>query len=387
MRELESLVAEVRAGQLGAYTEIVRRFQDMAVGYAHALLGDFHLAEDAAQEAFLQAYLDLAKLDQAAAFPGWFRRIVFKSCDRIRRKKSLHAVPLDDWALATPERGPAAQLETGDAHQQLLHAIRCLPAVERTVTTLFYISQFPQFEIAAFLEVPEATINNRLHRARRRLREELVQMGALKESRPSKDEAFAGRVREHLEALKLAHEKLVPNLKEVFSQALDQQVQIEVASVNHTICVEVVQFFGNPSATYTFIPKEGQGRIIIDLGVPLMAALVGRDLGTVDALRAADLNRIQMQSAEIDRLNPIMRSLLEYIIGAWEGVMDMQMLECMLETNPIAIIANPKHKVLEPEDPVFHVLFEVTWDDYRARLDVAYPSASLAAALEKLSRV
>ena len=123
MRELESLVAEVRAGQLGAYTEIVRRFQDMAVGYAHALLGDFHLAEDAAQEAFLQAYLDLAKLDQAAAFPGWFRRIVFKSCDRIRRKKSLHAVPLDDWALATPERGPAAQLETGDAHQQLLHAI------------------------------------------------------------------------------------------------------------------------------------------------------------------------------------------------------------------------------------------------------------------------
>jgi hypothetical protein len=188
---------------MDAYGEIVRRFQDMAVGYAHALLGDFHLAEDAAQEAFLRAYLDLGKLHESAAFPGWFRRIVFKHCDRVRRKKTLHAVPLDG----------AGELASGEHSRS----------------------------------------------------------GA----------AFPGR---------------------------------------------------------------------------------------------------------IARLNLIARVLLDHLIGAWEDVLDMQMLQCVLDTNPVAMIANPKNKCLEPEGPVFHVLFEVKWEDHMACLDVAYPSASLAAALEQLKR-
>ena len=56
-----------QAGDLAAYDAVVRRFQDMAVGYAYSLVGDFHLAEDAAQEAFIEAYLDLNKLQEPAA--------------------------------------------------------------------------------------------------------------------------------------------------------------------------------------------------------------------------------------------------------------------------------------------------------------------------------
>ncbi|NIR02616.1 MAG: RNA polymerase subunit sigma-24, partial [Gemmatimonadales bacterium] len=67
-------------------------FQDMAVGYAYSILGDFHLAEDAAQEAFVQAYLDLRKLRVPQAFPSWLRRIVFKQCDRFTRRKRVHTV-------------------------------------------------------------------------------------------------------------------------------------------------------------------------------------------------------------------------------------------------------------------------------------------------------
>ena len=70
MEELASLVVRARAGDLKAYGQVVRRFQDMAYGYAYSLLGDFHLAEDAAQEAFVQAYRDLGKLAIPAAFPG-----------------------------------------------------------------------------------------------------------------------------------------------------------------------------------------------------------------------------------------------------------------------------------------------------------------------------
>ena len=73
--ELQSLAVRGQAGDLEAYGEIVGRFQDMAYGYAYAIMGDFHAAEDATQEAFVAAFGDLPKLSEAAAFPGWFRRV------------------------------------------------------------------------------------------------------------------------------------------------------------------------------------------------------------------------------------------------------------------------------------------------------------------------
>jgi len=125
VEELRSLVIRVQAGDLEAYAEIVRRFQDMAFGYAYAILGDVHLAEDAAQEAFIQAYRDLAKLDAPAAFPGWFRRIVFKYCDRLRRRRWVPTLPLDSAeAIASGEPGPARTAENHEIADKVLETGR-----------------------------------------------------------------------------------------------------------------------------------------------------------------------------------------------------------------------------------------------------------------------
>ena len=59
---LAETVRCAQGGELAAFRELVVRFQDMVVGYAYSLLGDFHLAEDAAQEAFLAVFQDLATL-------------------------------------------------------------------------------------------------------------------------------------------------------------------------------------------------------------------------------------------------------------------------------------------------------------------------------------
>jgi len=72
MKDTESLVRAARAGDLAAFSGIVRKFQDMGYGCAYAILGDFHLAEDVTQEAFIEAYRNLPKLRSAAAFPAWF---------------------------------------------------------------------------------------------------------------------------------------------------------------------------------------------------------------------------------------------------------------------------------------------------------------------------
>ena len=83
MEHLRDALEQAKAGDLDGFASLVERFQDMAVGYSYSILGDFHLAEDAAQEAFLEAYPNLHKVYGPEAFPGWFKRIVFKHCDRV----------------------------------------------------------------------------------------------------------------------------------------------------------------------------------------------------------------------------------------------------------------------------------------------------------------
>ena len=177
MEPLPSLVTRARAGDLAAYGQIVRRFQDMAHGYAYALVGDFHLAEDAAQDAFVEAYRDLDKLREPAAFPGWFRRIVFKRCDRLTRGKRPPTVPLDAGSGRTDGApGPAHAVAERELKQRVLAAIRALPERERTVTALYYIDGYSQGDIADFLEVPVSTVKSRLHTSRSRLKEGMLPM-------------------------------------------------------------------------------------------------------------------------------------------------------------------------------------------------------------------
>ena len=89
MEHLRDALEQAKEGDVDGFAVLVERFQDMAVGYSHSILGDFHLAEDAAQEAFLEAYPNLHKVYGPEAFPSWFKRIVFKHCDRILRRKTL----------------------------------------------------------------------------------------------------------------------------------------------------------------------------------------------------------------------------------------------------------------------------------------------------------
>ena len=179
MEELRSLVTRAYGGDPDAYGRIVRRFQDMAYGYAYSILSDFHLAEDAAQEAFIEGYRCLSNLRNPAAFPGWFRRIVFKHCDRLRRKRHICVEPLElHQPVASDRAGPVEKAEKREMADRVLNAVRSLPEKERTVTTLFYINGYSQNDIAQFLEVPVTTVCNRLRTSRKRLKERIFTMVA-----------------------------------------------------------------------------------------------------------------------------------------------------------------------------------------------------------------
>ena len=178
MEELKPLVIRARSGDLEAFGEIVRRFQDMAHGYAYSFLGDFHLAEDVAQEAFLDAYRQLPNLRNPEAFSSWFRRIVFKHCNRITRGKHMQTVSMDVTAatIAGKDTGPTQFAEDYEMREEVLEAIRTLSEHERMVTTLFYINGYSQKEIGEFLEVPVTTVKKRLYDSRKKLRGSMMDM-------------------------------------------------------------------------------------------------------------------------------------------------------------------------------------------------------------------
>ena len=141
MQELSLLVLQAQAGDLNAYGQIVHDFQDMAYGYAYSILGDFHQSQDAAQEAFVEAYHCLDNLRSPQAFPGWFRRIVLKRCDRLTRGKHPLTVPLEATAEpATMATEPSQAAQDREMKEAVLRAIRSLPDKERQATTLFYIN-------------------------------------------------------------------------------------------------------------------------------------------------------------------------------------------------------------------------------------------------------
>jgi RNA polymerase sigma-70 factor (ECF subfamily) len=167
----EALIERTRAPDASlavrqaAFCLIVERYQDAAYGYALASLGDPHLAWDAAQEAFLTAYCSLAQLRLPEAFPGWLRRIVRTRCRFLQREHAPATASLD--ALDQLEAGagihagradspvdPAMVAERQERRTSIAAAVNALPDGQRLVTVLFYVSGYPQQEIAEFLNVP-----------------------------------------------------------------------------------------------------------------------------------------------------------------------------------------------------------------------------------------
>ena len=188
-------VTRAQGGDTRAFDALVRRFQDPAVAYARTLLHDPAAAEDAAQEAFVQAWRDLPRLMEAAAFGAWLRRIVFKFCDRDRRS-ARPTLPLAETLTLPENLEPAWMAERADDAARVHTAIQALPCPLREATLLYYLTGHDIKEIAAFLDLPPSTVKNRLHAARKQLRKELWTMAetTLEHEKPSKNGAFAETV-------------------------------------------------------------------------------------------------------------------------------------------------------------------------------------------------
>ena len=176
--EVRDLVVHAKAGDLDALGALVRRFRGLAVGVAYARLGDRHLAEDAAQDAFIESFRKLGSLREPCAFAGWLRRVVLRHCDRIRRKRSPSIAPLDQaQGVISAVPDPAQAAEGREASASVRAATWELPDRERLVAAMYYTDRLSHRDIARCLgRISEATVNNDLRAARKHVRRRMRNM-------------------------------------------------------------------------------------------------------------------------------------------------------------------------------------------------------------------
>jgi RNA polymerase sigma-70 factor, ECF subfamily len=158
------LVSKAQAGRLDAFEELVRRHRLATYRVALRMLGDEHDAEDATQDAFVQAWRNLARFRADAAFSTWMYRIVTNRClNLIRARRRTEPLPHDRQAPASePDRIAEGRWQVED----LKRAIARLTPEQRAPLVLRELEGCSYGEIAEALELSIPAVKSRLHRAR-----------------------------------------------------------------------------------------------------------------------------------------------------------------------------------------------------------------------------
>ena len=165
-----SLEARFAAGESSALAEVFDEYAGAMMAAAMGLLGDRGLAEEAVQQAFLQAWRAADRYDPRRPLGAWLRSIVKNTAVDMWRRERRHATrSLDDVAPADlPTVEPPSIADTSDVWE-LRRAIDRLPPAAREVVRLAHLEQLTQPEIAARLGVPLGTVKSRTHSAYRQL--------------------------------------------------------------------------------------------------------------------------------------------------------------------------------------------------------------------------
>lgn len=178
VNDIEQLIRATLQGDSAAFGRVVQKYQDRLYNTMLHVVGDPDECLDVVQEAFVQAYLNLASFEGQSAFYTWLYRIAFNVAATHRRKKkpvqSVDAV-YHESGREIPDRGPAPEipLEQEERCRRVREAIAALNEEHRAILVLREIDGCCYETIAEILNVPIGTVRSRLHRARLMLREKL----------------------------------------------------------------------------------------------------------------------------------------------------------------------------------------------------------------------
>lgn len=175
-----ALVRRTLAGDRGAFDTLLRRYLRPALAVAWEFTGTRDDAEDVVQDAFLRTLRSLGRFDPDRPFAAWFFTIVRNAARTaaaargVREARHAHL----DAADVEPGHAPATddEAERAELRDRLDRAIAALPPMQRACFRLCAAEGFGAAEVAAMLDISEATVRVHVHRARKALRAALQPM-------------------------------------------------------------------------------------------------------------------------------------------------------------------------------------------------------------------
>lgn len=165
--DLNEIVKKAKNGDCDAFSNLYENYAADLYRFAFFMLGNREDAQDAVQDAALQAYTHIAALKKEAAFKSWFFKILSNCCKTklIQAARSGRVLPFEDLSDLAPDEGAAkfpSSLELRDA-------IYGLSKEERNIVLLSVVGGYKSHEISKMLDMPSGTVRSKLARSLKKL--------------------------------------------------------------------------------------------------------------------------------------------------------------------------------------------------------------------------
>lgn len=170
-------IENVKQGNLASYTYLVEKYKNMAFTIAMKILSNAQDAEDAAQESFVKAYMQISSFEGKSKFSTWLYTIVYRTAVSKLQQPRLALQSIDDEFEENyhyqHSPTPLEALQAREREQFVKDAINRLPKMEALVVTLYYLNDSPIEEIEQITGLSNSNVKVKLFRARKVLGKEL----------------------------------------------------------------------------------------------------------------------------------------------------------------------------------------------------------------------
>ncbi|MFZ5633557.1 MAG: sigma-70 family RNA polymerase sigma factor [Bacillota bacterium] len=196
----DKLVKRSRDGDRDAFEELVKRYESKVYTVAYRFMGNHADASDLAQEVFIRVYQALPSFRGESSFATWLYRITANACrDEIRKQQRHKNLSLEDVmsqtggnpSLAATGPSPEESLERCEIHDLVQRQLNGLSGDHRLILVMREIQGMSYEEIASSLDCTLGTVKSRLNRARRALKQKVLEQRELFDIKfrlPSKSE-------------------------------------------------------------------------------------------------------------------------------------------------------------------------------------------------------
>lgn len=177
------IIIEIQRGNTEIFSRLVDIYKNRVFSIAYKFTNDYNEAQDLSQEIFIKVFSYIPRFRFECSLSTWIYKIATNKCIDYKRKKKIQAssfneeynkeASLEDKSKSM-DSSPEEIIISDERHREIHKSIYNLPDIYKTVIIMYHLNELSYKEISEALNIPEKTVETRLYRARRLLREKLL---------------------------------------------------------------------------------------------------------------------------------------------------------------------------------------------------------------------